>query len=70
LRDKRADLAVPCWRQILKLDPAHWIARRLLWFTENPDRFYPEISMEWQQEQLRLEELQAATPLKAKAKAR
>jgi peroxiredoxin len=70
LRDKRADLAIPCWRQILKLDPAHWIARRLLWSTENPDRFYPEISMEWQQEQLRLEELQAATPLKAKAKAR
>ncbi len=70
LREKRPDLAIVAWRQILKLDPAHWIARRQIWSLEQPSQFYPVVNLDWQQEQLRLEELQMAQPLKAKAKAR
>jgi peroxiredoxin len=70
LREKRQDLAIATWRQILQLDPAHWIARRQLWSLEQPAQFYPEVNLNWQREQLRLEELQLAQPLKAKAKAR
>lgn len=68
--DKRSDLAANCWREALKLDPTHWIVRRQLWVLENPDQFYPEISLEWQQEQLHLEEIQKTAQPKAKAQRR
>ncbi len=70
LREKRPDLAIVAWRQILKVDPSHWIARRQLWSMEQPSQFYPVVNLDWQREQLRLEELQTVQPLKAKARAR
>jgi peroxiredoxin len=65
--DKRFELAANYWRQALQQDPSHWIIRKQLWVLENPDQFYPEISFEWQQEQLHLEEIQKVVKPKAKA---
>jgi peroxiredoxin len=68
--ERRPDLAVVCWRRGLQLAPSNWILRRQLWAMESPMQFYPVINLEWQKEQLRLEELQASQRPQVKAQRR
>ncbi len=47
--------AVALWREALAADPENFIIRKQIWLAEHPERFHPEIDMEWQSEQLALE---------------
>lgn len=49
------DAALQAWRRALALDPANFTVRKQIWRAEFPERFYPEIDFEWQQEQLKRE---------------
>jgi tetratricopeptide (TPR) repeat protein len=43
------------WREALALDPANFTVRKQIWMVEHPERFYPTIDLDWQQQQLKLE---------------
>lgn len=47
--------AVASWRLALANDPHNFTVRKQVWRVEHPEKFYPQIDMAWQQEQLRLE---------------
>lgn len=44
--------ALAAWRTALALDPHNFTVRKQIWHVEHPDRFYPEIDLDWQKEQL------------------
>jgi tetratricopeptide (TPR) repeat protein len=44
--------ALEAWRVALAHDPANFTIRKQIWRLEHPERFYPEIDLAWQQEQL------------------
>jgi tetratricopeptide (TPR) repeat protein len=46
------EMALNAWRAALALDPANFTIRKQIWRMEHPERFYPEIDLAWQQEQL------------------
>jgi tetratricopeptide (TPR) repeat protein len=46
------DAALGEWRTALGLDPANFTVRKQIWRLEHPERFYPEIDLAWQKEQL------------------
>ncbi len=69
LREKKMEQALACWREAQALAPSNWIIRKQIWALEAPGQFYPSINYEWQQEQIRREELLASTEQKPKARA-
>lgn len=40
------------WSKALALDPENFIIRKQIWAIAHPERFYPEVDHDWQQEQL------------------
>ncbi|MBA3336591.1 MAG: hypothetical protein H0T49_03390 [Chloroflexia bacterium] len=48
----RTAAAVAAWREALARDPENFVIRKQIWLVEHPERFYPEIDMVWQREQL------------------
>jgi tetratricopeptide (TPR) repeat protein len=49
------DEALRWWKTARQLDPPNFTVRKQIWMVEHPERFYPTIDLDWQQEQLRLE---------------
>jgi len=52
---RRTPEALECWRTALALDPANYTVRKQIWMVKHPERFYPTIDFDWQQEQLERE---------------
>ncbi len=48
----RREEAVTAWREALRLDPENFTIRKQIWAAEHPEKFFPEIDVAWQQEQL------------------
>ncbi len=69
LLEKKVKQAQDCWSKAQMLVPSNWIIRKQIWALEAPEQFYPSINYEWQQEQIRREELRSSTEEKAKARA-
>ncbi|MCC7485682.1 MAG: tetratricopeptide repeat protein [Burkholderiales bacterium] len=51
----RKDEAIAAWRNGLEADPMNFTLRKQIWMVQFPDRFYPEIDMRFQVEQIRKE---------------
>ena len=51
----RNDEAIAAWRKGLEADPMNFTLRKQIWMVQFPDRFYPEIDMRFQVEQIRKE---------------
>jgi tetratricopeptide (TPR) repeat protein len=47
--------AVTAWRKGLAADPMNFTLRKQIWMVQYPDRFYPEIDMRFQVEQIKKE---------------
>jgi hypothetical protein len=54
----RTDDAVAAWREALRIDPGNFTIRKQIWVAEHPEKFYPTIDFDWQQEQLARERAQ------------
>jgi peroxiredoxin len=67
-REGKTPLALSSWKRALAQEPANWVIRKQIWALEFPGRFYPRIQFDWQNEQIRREEIQAAEEEKAKMK--
>jgi tetratricopeptide (TPR) repeat protein len=67
-REGKIPLALASWKKALALEPSNWVIRKQIWALEFPERFYPRIQYEWQNEQVRREEMQAADEEKTKLK--
>jgi hypothetical protein len=50
--------AVGAWRDALRLDPENFTIRKQIWAAEHPEKFFPTIDFDWQQEQLAAERAQ------------
>jgi tetratricopeptide (TPR) repeat protein len=50
--------AVAAWRDALRLDPENFTIRKQIWAAEHPEKFFPTIDFDWQQEQLAAERAQ------------
>lgn len=48
----RKDEAAATWRQALDRDPLNFTLRKQIWRLEYPDRFYPDIDMKFQVQQI------------------
>ena len=55
LESGRREEAVAAWREALRLDPENFTIRKQIWAVEHPEKFYPTIDFDWQQEQLAAE---------------
>lgn len=51
----RRDEAVEAWRAGLEVDPMNFTLRKQIWMVQYPERFYPEIDMRFQVEQIKRE---------------
>jgi tetratricopeptide (TPR) repeat protein len=51
----RTDEAIAAWRRALEVDPMNFTLRKQIWMLEFPERFYPEIDMAFQVEQIQKE---------------
>ncbi len=69
-REKEPAKTLACWHRALALHPNNWVIRRQIWALEHPEHFYPVINHDWQKEQIRKEEREALTGIKAKAQRR
>lgn len=52
--------AVAEWQQALRMDPDNFVLRKQIWALQHPERFYPTIDWDWQQEQLAREKAEEA----------
>jgi hypothetical protein len=48
----RRDDALDTWRRALRIDPGNFVIRSQIWAIEHPERFYPAVDREWQEQQL------------------
>lgn len=48
----KTDEALRWWRVALERDPPNFTVRKQIWRIEHPEKFYPEIDLDWQKEQL------------------
>jgi hypothetical protein len=46
------DRALALWREALALDPENFLIRSQIWALEHPERFWPTVDREWQEQQL------------------
>jgi hypothetical protein len=44
--------AIDSWRRALELDPDNFLIRSQIWVVEHPERFYPAVDRNWQEQQL------------------
>jgi len=51
----KKDEAIAAWRQGLEADPMNFTLRKQIWMIQFPERFYPQIDMRFQVEQIRKE---------------
>jgi peroxiredoxin len=58
--DEAAALAL--WREALDIDPANFVIRSQIWALEHPERFWPTVDREWQEQQLLREGYAGALP--------
>lgn len=70
LRLRKVRDAVTFWRRAFSLEPNNWVIRKQLWALEAPERFYPHIDHNWQNEQIRKDELQLEALQKSRPKAK
>lgn len=70
LREGKPAQALKAWKGAHAAAPTNWVIRKQIWALEFPNRFYPRIQFEWQNEQIRREELQAAEEEKIKLQAK
>jgi peroxiredoxin len=70
LRLKKVRDALGFWRRAFSLEPNNWVIRKQLWALETPERFYPRIDHNWQNERIRKDELQTEAELKLRPKAK
>jgi hypothetical protein len=45
-------LALALWREALAIDPGNFLIRSQIWSLEHPERFWPAVDREWQEQQL------------------
>lgn len=67
-REGKIVQALSFWKRAFAQDPSNWVIRKQIWALEFPQHFYPRIHFDWQNEQIRREEMQAAEEQKAKPK--
>lgn len=70
IRLRKVRDAVTFWRKAFSLEPNNWVIRKQLWALEAPERFYPRIDHNWQNEQIRKDELELEAHLKSRPKAK
>ena len=70
LRLRKIQEALSFWRRAFSLEPNNWVIRKQLWALEYPERFYPSIDHNWQNEQIRRDELLAEAESKPRPKAK
>jgi tetratricopeptide (TPR) repeat protein len=51
----RSDDAIAAWQAGLEVDPMNFTLRKQIWMVRYPERFYPEIDMRFQVEQIKRE---------------
>lgn len=51
----RTDEAIAAWRSGLEIDPMNFTLRKQIWMVQFPEKFYPEIDMRFQVEQIKKE---------------
>jgi hypothetical protein len=44
--------ALALWREALEIDPGNFLIRSQIWALEHPERFWPAVDREWQEQQL------------------
>jgi hypothetical protein len=44
--------ALRLWREALAIDPENFLVRSQIWALEHPERFWPVVDREWQEQQL------------------
>src|SRR3954470_3825192 len=54
--------ALRLWREALEQDPANFLIRSQIWALEHPERFWPTVDREWQEQQLMREGYEGALP--------
>ncbi|MEA2267556.1 MAG: hypothetical protein QOC64_166 [Solirubrobacteraceae bacterium] len=58
--DEPAALAL--WREALQIDPDNFLIRSQIWALEHPERFWPAVDREWQEQQLMREGYEGPLP--------
>jgi hypothetical protein len=54
--------ALALWREALEIDPANFLIRSQIWALEHPERFWPTVDREWQEQQLLREGYEGPLP--------
>jgi hypothetical protein len=54
--------ALRLWREALEIDPDNFLVRSQIWALEHPERFWPVVDREWQEQQLIREGYDGALP--------
>jgi hypothetical protein len=54
--------ALSLWREALEIDPDNFLVRSQIWALEHPERFWPAVDREWQEQQLMREGYEGALP--------
>jgi len=52
----RGEEAVAAWKRALALDPANFVVRKQIWAHRHPERFWPEIDLDWQRAEMAREQ--------------
>ena len=62
--------ALVFWSEAFALEPNNWVIRKQIWALESPSHFYPHIDYNWQNEQVRKDELRLEAESKSRLKAK
>jgi hypothetical protein len=54
--------ALRLWREALEIDPENFLVRSQIWALEHPERFWPVVDREWQEQQLMREGYEGPLP--------
>jgi hypothetical protein len=54
--------ALARWREALEIDPGNFLIRSQIWALEHPERFWPTVDREWQEQQLLREGYEGPLP--------
>jgi hypothetical protein len=54
--------ALALWREALEMDPENFLIRSQIWALEHPERFWPTVDREWQEQQLTREGYEGPLP--------
>ena len=55
-------LALARWREALAIDPENFLIRSQIWALEHPERFWPTVDRDWQEQQLLREGYEGPLP--------